>query len=161
MPRRPLALLTAAAAVAAAVLGAALPAAASTPPATGTPPACSGGAGLTGLSFDPAQIAPGQTSTATATAVNCTQTTQQGSETWQASWTSAAGTGLPAGCPVLDPLVRQVALAPGAVVLTSTGYLVLPGCTASGLHLTVTLRLTSGQVSVRAADLAILSPAPA
>ncbi|MEV6010506.1 hypothetical protein AB0M29_27275 [Streptomyces sp. NPDC051976] len=154
MLRRLSALLAAAAG--ATVLLAGGPVAAAAPAAVTAPPAtCSGVVRINSLAFSPAQVAPGQTSQAALTATNCTGVTQAVTETWTARWGADASGGVPQGCPILDPFLRSVSFAPYTRVTTSTGYLVLSGCTADRLTVTVTLRQGTTLLGQRSADLVI------
>ncbi|WP_333770892.1 hypothetical protein [Streptomyces sp. IBSBF 2435] len=154
MLRRLSALVTAAAAVATAtVVSAGGPAAAATPPPA--PCATSSVVRVDGLAFDPASVPAGGTSTATLAATNCTGQSRTISETWVGRFLSGTSTGIPAGCPVIDPLPRSVTFAPYAQVSTAGSYLVLAGCTADRLRLTVTLSQGGVQLASRTADLLI------
>ncbi|MGW5349662.1 hypothetical protein ACWERV_03960 [Streptomyces sp. NPDC004031] len=149
--------LPAAALAAAAVFAATGPAAADTaPPAVCTPAVVAGD-----LAFSPPSVAPGGTSSASLTVTNCTGQPQTVGETWYGRFLSDGSPGLPAGCPVIDPLPRPVTLAPGASLTSTTGYLVLPGCTADRLRLTVTLGQGGTTLGSRTADLLVVRPAAA
>jgi hypothetical protein len=146
-------------AAAAALTAAGVQAAAAAPGAATPPTGCTGVVRIDALALDPAHVPAGGSATATLVATNCTGQTQNVSETWAASWVSAGTTGIPAGCPVIDPLSRQASFAPYARAAASTGYLVFAGCTADALRLTVTLS-RSGVVIARAgATLGIDHPA--
>lgn len=121
-------------------------------PSSGT---CSGVVGVDGFGFSPAVVAPGESSAATLTATNCTALPQTVSETWAGRYSSSTGTGVPAGCPIIDPLLRGVTFAPHASAATSTTYLALPGCTADRLTVTVTLSQGGVQLGRVSADLLI------
>ncbi|MBM9507600.1 hypothetical protein [Actinacidiphila acididurans] len=153
MPRRVLTALTAAAAAGAAALLAPGVATADTPPTT-----CQGVIRADGLAFTPPAVAPGQSSAATLSAVNCTGQTQTVSETWLGTWVSSSTGGLPSGCPVIDPLPRSVTFTPYQRVATTTTYLVFPGCTADALRLTVRIAQGGTVLEERTADLAIIQP---
>ncbi|MGC9668442.1 cellulose binding domain-containing protein [Planosporangium sp. 12N6] len=116
---------------------------------------CTGTVQITSLTFNPPTVSPGQTSTATLTVQNCTNQPQQLTGTPVATWVSATGTGIPAGCPVIDPLPLQVSLAAGGSYTTSIGYSVFSGCTAIGLHLTVTFYGNGTALASHSADLTI------
>jgi hypothetical protein len=149
--------VTAAGAVAAAaVVSAGSPVTAATPDATTPPPTtCSTVVKVNGLAFDPPSVPAGGTSTATLTATDCTGLPQTVTETWQGRFTSGSSTGIPAGCPAVDPLPRSVTFAPYQRVATSTGYLVFAGCTADRFHLTVTISQGGVQLTTATADLLI------
>ncbi len=117
--------------------------------------ACSGTVRITAFAFQPAEVAPGGSSPATLTAKNCTGTSRTVSETWYGRF-SAPTPGIPAGCPVLDPFLRPVVLAPHAKVATTTTYSVPTGCTATQLAVTVTVTDQTGAVlAQQTADLRI------
>ncbi|MHA6764972.1 hypothetical protein [Streptacidiphilus sp. PAMC 29251] len=86
-----------------------------------SPTACSGVVQITAFAFHPPRVPAGQTSPAELTLKNCTAATQQVNETWLGRF-SGSSTGIPAGCPVLDPFLRPVTLAPHAKTTTSTTY---------------------------------------
>lgn len=158
MSHRILASVTAAVAAGAAALLTAGPAVAAAP-ATVPPTTCSGVVRIDGFAFDPPEIAPGGSSTATLAATNCTASSQTVSETWYGTWLSSSGTtGIPSGCPAIDPLPRTVAFAPHQSLGTSSAWYVFPGCTANGLRLTV--RITQGPTLLgqAVADLKIDQP---
>ena len=117
--------------------------------------ACSGTVRITAFAFHPAEVAPGGSSPAALTAKNCTATSQTVSETWYGRF-SAPTAGFPTGCPVLDPFLRSVVLAPRAKVTTTTTYSVPTGCTATQLAVTVTVTDQTGTVlAQQTADLRI------
>ncbi len=130
-------------------------ASAATPAAASGPAGCSGTVQITSLAFVPSTVAPGQSSTATLSARNCTAQTVQANSYWYGTWTGSTP-GIPAGCPVIDPLPRGLTFAPHASVTVATTYLVFPSCTANALQLTVKI-VGSGGVTLasRTATLAI------
>ncbi|WP_031512284.1 hypothetical protein [Streptomyces sp. NRRL F-5123] len=154
---RSLLALPAAALAAAAVPAAGGPAAADTAP----PAACAPAVVAGDLAFSPPSVSPGGTSSASLTVTNCTGEPQTVGETWYGRFLSGSSAGLPAGCPVVDPLPRPVTVAPHASVTSATGYLVFPGCTADRLRLTVTLVQAGTTLGSRTADLLIDQPAAA
>lgn len=157
MLRRLSACLAAAAAAALATPG--LASATSAPSAAGPVPCSSASALLIGpLAFTPPEIPPGLSSTAALPVANCTGATQTATETWYGTWLSAASTGIPDGCPAIDPLLRQVSVAPYQTVTTATGYLVPAGCTADALRLTVRISRSGTLLAQRTADLVIDRP---
>jgi hypothetical protein len=91
---------------------------------------------ITHFAFNPPVIPPGQSSTATLTARNCTDQTQQTSEIWSGRFVNASGT-LPPGCPVIDPISIPVNFPPLGTVSSSVGYTVPRSCTATQLIVTV------------------------
>lgn len=129
--------------------------AAQSPAAAGTPCSTTQTLDISALAFQPPAVHPGQSSTATATVVNCTAQTQQGATEWFGRYVSATGTGFPAGCPVIDPLWLPFTLAPHAAASTSVGYYVPAGCTANGLIVTVEVLQNGNVVAKRSATLII------
>ncbi len=116
---------------------------------------CTGTVRITSLTFAPATVARGQSSTATLKARNCTGKTQQTTTYWFGHF-SGAGTGIPAGCPAIDPLPRALALVPHGTGSLQTTYRVLPTCTATALTITVRVVGSGGTVlASRDATLAI------
>ncbi|NUP50242.1 MAG: hypothetical protein HOW97_23480 [Catenulispora sp.] len=128
-------------------------------------PACTSAIGFTvdRLDFSPAAVAPGQLSTATLVLQNCTGQTVAGSTTWMPRLTWS-GSGLPPGCPVMDPVAFPYSIAPGATA-TTTLQLGDPiaSCPATGLLLTVNVYETgmTNPVYTAAANLGIIQPTPA
>lgn len=156
VPRRLSAIVTTAAVGAVVLLAGGGPASADALPSpTPQPGTCSGTIGIDSFAFDPAVVLPGASSDATLTATNCTGMSQSVTETWTGRFTSATGTGVPAGCPVIDPLARPVTFAPHTQVATATSYLVPSGCAASGLTVTVTISQDGTQLAQGSADLVI------
>jgi hypothetical protein len=64
---------------------------------------------LDGFAFAPPEVTPGNFATADLITTNCTSGTLTTEEEWTGQWLPLTGTGLPAGCPVIDPLIRPVA----------------------------------------------------
>lgn len=160
MSRRPSVLVTAAAclATAAAVTagGTAAAAAPAAPPTVGTPCAsATPGVRIDSLSFSPPSVPAGGASTVSLVATNCTDQVRTVSETWWGRFMSDSSTGIPAGCPAIDPLGRSVTFAPHERVVTSTSYFVFSGCTADRLRLTVTMAQDGVPPASRTADLLI------
>jgi hypothetical protein len=114
---------------------------------------------IDGFAFNPATVARGQSSTATLAAHNCTAQTQVVSETWYGKYIGS-GTGVPTGCPVIDPFLRSVSFAPFAAVSTSTTYTTFTGCTASALQITVKLASSSGVALGQATAILNIVPPP-
>lgn len=94
--------------------------------------------------FSPTQVTPGQSSTANLVTTNCTATTQKTQQTWTGQYVSATGTALPSGCPAIDPLPRTVTYTANQELLNSTSYLILAGCTANALKVTVKITSSTG-----------------
>jgi hypothetical protein len=156
-------LLAGAAAAAAAALATPGPASAATPTPGPTPSpaicATTGGIRIGPLAFVPPQVPPGRSAAAELAVANCTAGPRTVTETWYGTWLTAAGTGIPGGCPVIDPLLRQVVLAPHQQQSTATVYLVPAGCTADALRVTVQVARNGTVLGQRTADLVIVRPA--
>lgn len=113
---------------------------------------------VAGFSFNPGTVARGQSSTATLTLHNCTSQTQQLSETWYGRYLGSS-TGIPAGCPVIDPFLRSVSLPPFATASSSTTYSTFAGCAATALQITVNISNSAGtQLAQAVATLNIVAP---
>lgn len=112
------------------------------------------------LQFQPPAVAPGGTSDATVTLLNCTAQQQQASVEWLGRWVSAGG-GFPPGCPAIDPLLLAVDLAPHALASATVGYLVPGTCTATALVVTVKVLQNGAVVAQRSAALQIIRPTAA
>lgn len=119
------------------------------------PATCSGTVEITSLAFSPSAVPPGGSSTATLKAQNCTGQTISASATWIAQFQGAGG-GLPAGCPVIDPLARPLTFDPHGTVTQSTGYLVPSACQATSLHLTVRISAAGVVLATGSANLTII-----
>jgi hypothetical protein len=110
---------------------------------------------ITGLSFSPPSIPAGNSSTAKLAAHNCTAQDRPTTATWQGRFASPTGTGIPAGCPAIDPLPMSIDFPPYGSVSRAVTYFVFAGCTATVLHLTVTISAGGQILATRSADLAI------
>lgn len=120
---------------------------------------CTGTVQISSLTFSPAQASPGQTATVTVVAQNCTTQPQQVSFMFTARFVGAS-TGIPAGCPAIDPLPPQQATIPaGGTFTNALSYPVFSGCTATALQ--VTARFTDTTGTVLATQTASLPIAPA
>ncbi len=109
------------------------------------PPACKGVIVIDGLRWVPATVHPGASSTAVLTARNCTKQTRNVTLTWLGRF-AGSGSGIPAGCPAIDPLAKQVTFAPLATVHQKLSFMIFPGCTATSLVETARLTAASGKV---------------
>ena len=114
-------------------------ASAATPTAAIRPATCSGTVQITSPAFQPPTVAPGQSSAATLAARNCRAQAVQAT-----SYSIGSTTGIPTGCPVIDPLPHAVTFAPYARVTMSTTYLVLQSCTDTALQVTVRIAGSGG-----------------
>jgi hypothetical protein len=122
---------------------------------------CSGDISIGQFAFSPPSIPAGQTSTLSLAAQNCTNQTLQGQIIWfgQFTW---PGTGIPPGCPAIDPADLPYTLAPGALYAT-TGQDggAISGCLATGLQVTVEFTVSNvGTVAEATTDLTIVQQAP-
>jgi cellulase/cellobiase CelA1 len=123
--------------------------------------ACAGIVQINSLVFAPAAVTPGQSATATLVAQNCTSQSLQTSTVWFGRFVGS-GTGIPAGCPAIDPIARPATFPPSGQVTVSTGYLVFANCTATDLQVTVRITGADGGVlAEQTADLTIGAAAPA
>jgi hypothetical protein len=128
-------------------------------PASQPAPRCSGVIQITHLAFTPPAVTPGQIATANVVARNCTGTSQQASVFWLERFTGP-GSGIPPGCPAIDPLPpRPVTFAPHGQVQSASGTLVPPGCTATQLLATVEFLQGATVLTQRTAYLTIIQPA--
>jgi hypothetical protein len=99
------------------------------------------------FAFDPAEVKPGDSSDADLVTVNCSAYTVGTVEQWTGEWLPLTGSGPVAGCPVIDPLSRDVTYAPGEEVDQSVPYSVPTTCTATALEVTVEITLPAGSTS--------------
>jgi hypothetical protein len=134
----------------------ATPATGAAKPQTGT--ACTGIVQITGLAFTPSSVNPGGTATAGLNARNCTGQRQVATATWLGRFIGSS-VGIPAGCPVLDPLPQPVTFAPYGRVRTSVGYQVPASCTAVDLQISVRIQQGGTVLAQQTADLAIVPAA--
>jgi len=111
---------------------------------------------ITSLAFAPPAVAPGGSSTATLKARNCSQQALSTSVIWTAKFANSTGTGVPAGCPIIDPLSRPGNFPPGGTITQSTGYLVPASCTATALKLTVRIVSAGTTLATGNASLVII-----
>jgi hypothetical protein len=123
-------------------------------PATAT---CSGVIQITRLAFNPTAVPPGQLSTASVVARNCTGQTQQTTVMWLGSYPGAAS-GLPPGCPGIDPLGLQVTFGPYARYSSSVGYELPASCTATQFQVTVEFVGGGAVLAQRSAILTLIQP---
>jgi hypothetical protein len=132
-------------------------------PAPAVPAACAVSSQtiqITGLVFQPPAVAPGQTSQAILSAVNCTALSQQASAEWLGRFVGSAP-GIPTGCPVIDPLVQSMNFPPHGQLTRTVGYLVPGSCTATGLVVTAEILQNGKVVAQRSVELTIVRPAQA
>jgi hypothetical protein len=124
--------------------------------------ACTDGIAIDQFAFSPGVVTVGQTSTLTLVLRNCSSQTVQGSSDWIPEFTWA-GTGLPPGCPAMDPVSFAYSIAPGG---TSTATLGLgdpiASCQATGIQATVNVAVSgvTGTAATAMAKLVISQPPP-
>src|SRR5438128_9891223 len=88
---------------------------------------------ITSLHFHPRAVAPGGSATVRLRARNCTTQAQSATLTWLGRFSDAGG-GIPAGCPVIDPLGQPAHFAPRGSFRAQLGVTVPAACTATTLH---------------------------
>jgi hypothetical protein len=114
---------------------------------------------ITNLFFQPPAVAPGHSSQAILSAVNCTALPQSASAQWAGRFVGPTP-GIPAGCPVIDPIALPMSFPPNGQLTSTIGYLVPASCTATSLVVTVTISQQGTVVAQRSARLAIIQPSP-
>lgn len=121
---------------------------------------CAATVHIVSLTFDPQSVQPGQSSVTTTVVRNCTGQSQSFSVMTTARFLGATS-GIPAGCPVLDPLPpQQVTLAAGDTWTGTIGYSVFSGCSATALEVTARVADPTGApLDTATADLPITAPA--
>jgi hypothetical protein len=138
-------LLTAPAAMGLSLAASGPAAAAAVHPATGCTSTAAVPVEVDGFAFSPPEVVSGGSSTADLVTTNCTDATLATTEEWTAQWLPLTASGpIPAGCPVVDPLVRSVTYGPGQELAENTGYTVPAGCEAAELAVTVYISVTAG-----------------
>lgn len=120
------------------------------------PPTCTGTAQINSFAFNPPVVNAGQSSTASAVVQNCTGQPIQASATWTARYIGS-GSGIPPGCPAIDPVALNVALPANGKATTGLGYSTFAPCTATGLQATVTITSGGSTLASRTATLTIVS----
>jgi hypothetical protein len=124
--------------------------------------ACTNGIAINQFSFNPGTVQGNQTSTLTLVVQNCGSQALQGLSVVAPKFTGA-GSGLPPGCPTLDPVAFSFSLAPGA---SSTSTLGLDNpvatCQATGIAVTanVSVNGVTGVAATATANLVIIPSAP-
>jgi len=117
---------------------------------------CTGTAQITSTTFNPPIVAAGQSSTETVVAQNCTDQPIDASFTFFARFLGSSG-GIPSGCVVFDPFVRQLTIPANGQVTTGIGYSTFAGCTATGLLATATVSAGGTTLASQDATLTIIS----
>jgi hypothetical protein len=124
--------------------------------------ACTNGIAINQLSFNPATVPVGQTSTLTLVLQDCGSQPVQGFTTWMSAFTWAGGTGLPPGCPVSDPVAFSYSLAPGGTTTETLGLGdPIASCEATGIKATVNVSVNgvTGTAATATANLVITGAA--
>lgn len=122
--------------------------------------ACSGTIDIEQFAFNPPTVPAGQPSTLSLVAQNCTNQTLPGQIIWYGLYTWP-GTGIPPGCPAIDPAVIPITLGPQASYTATGQDGSMAGCLATGLQETVQFTVNNvGTVAKATADLTIVQPTP-
>jgi len=100
---------------------------------------------ITSLRFRPRAVAPGGSATVRLRARNCTTQAQSATLTWLGRFSDAGG-GIPAGCPVIDPLAQPAEFAPRGSFRAHLGFTVPAACTATSSQETARLSGAGGVV---------------
>jgi len=116
---------------------------------------CTGVVQITSLDFTPSSVSPGAAATADLNVRNCTGDRQVTTATWFGRFIGSAA-GIPAGCPVLDPLPQPATLAPYGRFHSSVGYLTPESCTAVQLQVTVRIQQGGTVLAQRTATVEIV-----
>jgi hypothetical protein len=122
---------------------------------------CTNGIAIRQLSFNPPAVPVGQTSTLTLVLANCTNQPIQGSITSYGRYTGA-GSGIPPGCPAIDPLSYPYSIAAGGTFThTEQQGDTFPTCQATGLTWTMNVSVSgvTGTAATASASLVIQQPA--
>jgi hypothetical protein len=118
---------------------------------------CTGTAQINVMTFSPATVAAGQSSTLTAVLQNCTDQPIVASAQFYARFQDGSVI-IPPGCVAYDPFVRQVTIPAGGLASTTAGYSTFTGCTANVLQATLTLSVGATTLASQSATLYILRP---
>ncbi len=124
------------------------------------PAACANGVEIVSFGFSQPVVSPGQTATANLVVRGCTGQSQQVSLEWYGRFSTGPGTGIPAGCPAIDPFVVPATLPATGTYATSLGTMVFPSCTATDLATTVTILSSTGTLATATAHIAVGGAAP-
>ena len=123
---------------------------------------CSDGVALNQFYFNPVTVNTGQYSTLSLVLQNCTSQAIQGQTSWSFQFTGS-GSGIPPGCPVLDPIDKNYTIAAGGTTtLTEQLGDSIQGCPATGLKANVGVLVngqsTTGYAATATASLSIVQP---
>jgi hypothetical protein len=152
--RRLIGVLLTAAAITSVVIGATAATAGTTPAAN--PAACTGTVQVTSFTFSPSSVSPGGRSTATLTVQNCTSAAVSVSGTWFGRFTAPGVTGIPSGCPAIDPLVQSSTIAANGTATQTMVFTTFAQCTATELDAMVNLSAGGTTVGSFTAPLTIV-----
>ncbi|HEV2345382.1 MAG TPA: cellulose binding domain-containing protein [Actinocrinis sp.] len=122
---------------------------------------CTGTIDITQISMTPASVTPGQGATMNFTAVNCTsQSVTTNLIEYGRFLGPGSSTGVPQGCPVIDPIAPSVTFAPNGTYTGTIGFQVFSGCTATSLEGIINFENSSGVNVQGTATVAIVQPVP-
>jgi Cellulose binding domain len=122
---------------------------------------CVNGVAIQQLSFNPPAVPAGQRSTLTLVLANCTNQPIQGGITSYGRYTWAGGSGIPPGCPAIDPISYPYSIAAGGTFThTEQQGDTFQSCPATGLTWTmnVTVNGVTGTAATASANLVIQQP---
>jgi cellulase/cellobiase CelA1 len=129
-------------------------------PAHAADPACTGTVQITSMTWSPPQVTPGQRSTLTIVAQNCTDTPQKVSF-FSYQQFLGSGPGVPPGCPIVEPLpASPVTIEDGGTFTVTSEYNTYGGCAATRLLVTAQFTLGSTLLDARSANLEITAVPP-
>lgn len=123
--------------------------------------ACSSDIYIGQFAFYPPSIPAPGSSTLSLTFLNCTNQPLSGQMIFFGQWTWQ-GTGVPPGCPVIDPVRMPYEAGPGTLENLLRPYSTFAGCAATRLQVTVqfTVNGVVGPVAQATATLTIVQPPP-
>lgn len=119
------------------------------------PPACTPSVQTTDLALDPDTVIVGDSTTATLVVRNCSPDPEPVTATWTGRFLGPHS-GIPHGCPVIDPLDQQATLAPYSESHLTLKYTVPSACRALGLVIIVQVQQDATNLGVGAANLRII-----
>lgn len=107
------------------------------------------------LAFDSPSVMRGQIATAHLLARNCTGASVSTELIWTGRFLGSS-TGIPPGCPAIDPLAKQVTFAPFGQFTDTFGVLIFPSCTATAFSATATFSSAGTVLATATAQVAIV-----